>query len=150
ICIAPGAAWAIPSAQDVGAGTQQPDPVVVTLHGGANLHSPVNFSIVGGPSHRALGSIGSPSCSINPRFTDCTAPVTYTPDPGYSGDDGFTYRVGDADGTVDATASITVVSLPPPGFNATAFAPVPPGVSATLTLPGLQGTLSNPIVAQVP
>jgi Bacterial Ig domain len=144
IGIAPGQAWATPNAQGVSVGTPQDVPVEVTLHGGSNLDSPVSFSIVIGPAHGSLGSIGSPTCSFNPGVTDCTAPVTYTPDPGYSGPDAFTYRVGDADGTADATAGITVVPPPPPGYNATAFGAVDPGATATLALPGLTATLANP------
>ena len=144
IAIAPAQAWAVPSAQDVSGSALQGTSAGLTLRGGSNLDSPVSFSIVSGPSHGSLGPIGSPSCSINPGVTDCTAAVIYTPDPGYSGSDAFTYRVGDADGTVDATASIAVLPAPPPGFTDTGFTGADPGTSASLTLPGITGTLTNP------
>jgi hypothetical protein len=42
---------------------------------------------------------------------------TYTPDPGFEGDDGFTYRIVDQDGDLSNTASVTlrVANAPPPG-----------------------------------
>src|SRR5690242_9332111 len=109
IAIAPGQAWATPSAEDVSGSTLQGSSTDLTLSGESNLDSPVTFSIVTGPAHGSLGSIGSASCAINPGITHCTAPVTYTPDSGYSGPDAIIYRVGDADGTADASASITIL-----------------------------------------
>ena len=150
LAIAPAVAWAMPNAQDVSAGTAEGTAAGITLRGGSNLDSPIIFSIVSGPAHGSLGPIGSPTCTFNPGETDCTAAVIYTPDPGYSGPDSFTYSVGDSDGTVDATASIAVVPAPPPGFTDTAFTGADPGTSATLTLPGIQGTLLNPPSAAGP
>jgi hypothetical protein len=52
---------------------------------------------------------------------------TYTPNPGFEGDDGFTYRIADQDGDLSNTASVTiaVTNTPPPPaaliVNATPF-----------------------------
>ena len=68
----------------------------------------LTFSIVSGPAHGTLGSIGGAACASGSPNTD-SASVTYTPTTGYSGPDSFTYKVND--GTTDsppATATLTV------------------------------------------
>jgi hypothetical protein len=66
------------------------------------------FSIVSGPAHGSLSPIGGAACAPGSPNAD-TASVTYTPNPGFSGVDAFTYKV--SDGVLDsnaATATITV------------------------------------------
>jgi len=69
---------------------------------------PLTLIAVSDPTHgtAVINTNGTPT---NP--TDDT--ITYTPDPGYSGVDQFSYTV--SDGTNQATASVAVNVAPPPG-----------------------------------
>jgi hypothetical protein len=65
-----------------------------------------------------LPANGSLSVAVNGAFT-------YTPGPGFEGDDVFTYRIVDQDGDLSNTASvaITVASAPPPGTRTVSATP---------------------------
>jgi hypothetical protein len=74
-----------------------------------------------GPASIASNTLpanGSLSLAVNGVFT-------YTPDPGFEGDDDFTYRIVDQDGDLSNTASvaITVASAPPPGTRTVGATP---------------------------
>ncbi|GAA4594007.1 putative repeat protein (TIGR01451 family) [Actinoplanes octamycinicus] len=53
--------------------------------------------------------------------------VTYTPDPGFVGEDRFTYEIVDADGNV--ALGTVVVTVPPPSSPAPSASPSPPAPS---------------------
>jgi hypothetical protein len=63
--------------------------------------NPLAYSVVAGPTHGTLGTVGA------------TGQVIYTSHAGYSGPDSFTYRATTSDGTSNtATVSISVTSAP--------------------------------------
>ncbi len=95
-----------PSVTDTSTTTSAGQLVTVVLHGSDATGAPLTYAITGGPSHGALGPIDQGSGT-----------VTYTPGPGYSGPDSFTYQATSANGTSPtATARITVT---PAGAGAT-------------------------------
>ncbi|MDP8930095.1 MAG: choice-of-anchor B family protein, partial [Actinomycetota bacterium] len=97
-----------PTAYDVTTSTDQDTSVIVTLSGSDLESCELVFSIVTGPTHGTLSTIGNQACDPGSPNSDRAA-IAYTPDPGYSGSDSFTYRVTDGDGnTDDARVSITV------------------------------------------
>ncbi len=103
-----------PSAGDASAVTPQDTPVDVVLAGGDLLTCDLGFTIVTPPAHGSLGAITNQACAPGLPSSD-TARVTYTPAPGFSGDDVFTYRVND--GLFDsspASVFLTVQPAPPP------------------------------------
>ncbi len=112
----------LPSADAKTATTDEDAPKTVTLTGSDTEGSALTFSIVSGPSHGTLGSIGTVTCSGIP--SSCSADVIYTPAADYNGSDSFTYKVNDGtDDSNTATVSITV--------NAVNDAPVCQDVSIT-------------------
>jgi hypothetical protein len=85
-----------PTAADAAASTTEGSPVPVTLLGADPNGDTIRFRIVTPPQHGTLSAI-----------TGST--VTYTPDPGFSGADSFTYAASDgALESAAATARITV------------------------------------------
>ena len=94
-----------PVASDVSATTAQDTPVGVTLSATDADSDPLTYAVVTGPAHGTLSGTG--------------ANLTYTPTPGYSGPDTFTYRANDgqADSNL-ATASITVTPVVAPPASA--------------------------------
>jgi len=103
-----------PSAADVTAATDADTPVTVTLSGSDLTDCELTFSIVGAPSHGTLGTIANHACSPGLPMSD-TASVTYTPAPGFSGNDSFTYVVNDGtSNSSPATVRITVKPQAPP------------------------------------
>ncbi|HEY3028293.1 MAG TPA: DNA/RNA non-specific endonuclease, partial [Pyrinomonadaceae bacterium] len=81
-----------------------------------NVNNVLSFTIVTGPSHGNLGSLGASSCSNG----NCTATVTYTPGTDYNGSDSFTFRVNDGDkdsGTATVTIGVTEVNDSPVAIN---------------------------------
>ena len=85
-----------PRAADDGASTTSAAPVVVRVLD--NDEGPAGAAL-------AVASVAPPSHGAASRNTDGT--ITYTPDPGYSGVDLFTYTVR-ATGDAEATARVTV------------------------------------------
>jgi len=100
-----------PTADAQSVTTNEDTAKLITLAGSDVDGNNLSFSIVSGPTHGTLGSIGAPTCTgTTPK--SCTADVTYTPASNYNGSDSFTFKVND--GTVDssaATVSITVTAV---------------------------------------
>jgi VCBS repeat-containing protein len=98
-----------PTADSQSVSTNEDTPKTITLTGSDADGDSLTFSIVGsGPTHGALGSIGTVTCTSTAPKT-CSANVTYSPDANYNGADSFQFKVND--GKVDsdpATVSITV------------------------------------------
>ena len=72
--------------------------------------------------------------------------VTYTPDPGFSGEDAFTYTVTDDEGATDQ-ATVRVTVRPPPNRAPTAVADgydVDAGSTLTVAAPGVLGNDADP------
>lgn len=103
-----------PSAADASVTTDEDVPVDATLSGGDLLTCELAFAIVTPPAHGTLSAPADRPCTAGLPNGD-TAVVTYTPDPGFSGSDAFTYRTNDggADSGV-ATVSVTVRPGNPP------------------------------------
>lgn len=99
-----------PTADDQSVSTNEDTLKTIALSGGDADGNGLTFAIVSGPSHGALGSIGTPSCSGTPSV--CTANVDYTPSADYNGPDSFTFTTNDgSDGSTTATVTITVDSV---------------------------------------
>lgn len=96
-----------PIASALAAVTDAGHSVDVTLTATDADADPLTYSIVSGPAHGSLGAISGNR-------------TTYTPAPGYSGADSFTFKANDgqADSNV-ATVSITVNAAPPPPTTST-------------------------------
>ncbi len=81
---------------------------------------PLTFSVVASPAHGILGPVSGNT-------------VAYTPNPGYSGPDSFTFKAND--GSLDsnvATISLTDTNLPPVASDVSAG--TPGGTTKTITL----------------
>ncbi|HZR81876.1 MAG TPA: Ig-like domain-containing protein [Candidatus Binatia bacterium] len=103
-----------PTAADATATTDQGVAVDVTLSGTDVVDCELVFSIVTPPAHGSLGAIANQACSLGLPSSD-TARVTYTPAPGFSGSDSFTYKVSDSSSDSNvATVRITVKPKGPP------------------------------------
>jgi trimeric autotransporter adhesin len=107
-----------PTANATSATTPMNTAVSVPLSGSDAETCQLTFSIVTGPSHGSLGSIGNTACSAGNPNTD-SAPVTYTPTTGFSGPDSFTYKVND--GTTDSTAKTATLTVNAPAGGTFTF-----------------------------
>jgi hypothetical protein len=100
-----------PVANALSVTTNEDTAKLIALAGSDVDGNNLSFSIVSSPTHGALGSIGSVTCTgTAPK--SCSADVTYTPTLNYNGSDSFSFKVND--GTVDssaATVSITVTAV---------------------------------------
>jgi hypothetical protein len=100
-----------PAASNVSVSTPEDTAVLVTGTGTDVDGDSTTFTIVNGPAHGSLGSLGTRVCSgTAPRV--CTLSATYTPSANYNGPDTITYRVND--GTVNSstvTVNITVAAV---------------------------------------
>ncbi len=111
-----------PSVTDTSTTTGAGQPVSVVLHGTDSTGAQLTYAIIGGPSHGTLGPINQSSGT-----------VTYTPGPGYSGPDSFTYQATSNNGTSN-TATATVTVTPAASAAATGTAPPPASAAATGTV----------------
>jgi DNA/RNA endonuclease G (NUC1) len=94
-----------PGTADQSASTQEYTPVTITLQALRSNTNTLAFSVVNGPAHGSLGSMGATSCTGG----SCTATVSYTPGPNYNGPDSFTFRASDGSTNSNvSTVSITV------------------------------------------
>jgi hypothetical protein len=100
-----------PIADHVSASTNHDTPVEVVLQAADEEECDVTFAIVDPPAHGMLSSVSDDACEPGEPLNFDTARVTYTPDPGFAGDDVFTYEVNDGfqDSTPPARATVTVV-----------------------------------------
>jgi hypothetical protein len=95
-----------PTCQNVSTSTGAAEPVVIALSCSDSAGAPLTYAIDTQPSHGSLGSVAQSS-----------GEVTYTPAPGYTGPDSFSYHAISANGSsAMVTASITV--NPPPDCHA--------------------------------
>ncbi|MBI2361401.1 MAG: Ig-like domain-containing protein [Deltaproteobacteria bacterium] len=100
--------------------TDENTPVVITLTGSDPENSPLTFHIVDQPAHGTVvmtaGKVKSKSRGRKRTRSRASAPeqkVNYTPDPGYSGPDSFTFKVNNGQmDSAPATVSITVTTAP--------------------------------------
>jgi cell division septation protein DedD len=89
-----------PSATDTAADTVTGRAVTVALRGSDPTGSPLTYTITSRASHGSLGAIDQAGGS-----------VVYTPSPGYTGPDSFSYEVTSKNGT-SATATVTIKTMP--------------------------------------
>ncbi len=135
-----------PAASDNSASTDHDTPVDVELRGVDQQTCELTFAIVTPPAHGGLSAIANQTCQPGTPNVD-SAVVTYTPAPGYAGDDSFTYKVND--GVLDsntATVTITVRDAPTPIPTATAT----PQPTVTATASGAPGATATPTSGATP
>jgi Bacterial Ig domain/RTX calcium-binding nonapeptide repeat (4 copies) len=105
-----------PTCQDASASGPFDTPIDVPLSCSDPQGYPLTLSAVATPSHGTLGPFGATS-------------VTYTPNPGFSGADSFTFQATNGSASDTATASLAVRAGPPPPPGA---APPPPPAAPRL------------------
>jgi cysteine-rich repeat protein len=107
--VATGAAPSVPPvASNQSVTTPEGVAVPITLSGTDVDTCELTFAIASPPSNGMLGAITGQTCASGLPNTD-SASVTYTPNPGFSGSDSFTFPVNDGTNTsLAATVSITV------------------------------------------
>jgi hypothetical protein len=127
----------LPTANAGSASTPENTAVTVNLSAADVETCDLTFAVVTQPAHGTLGSIANQACAGAGTFTD-TAQVLYTPTPGYTGPDSFTYHVND--GTVDSTAATVTLTVNPPANQAPVANPgsatTPEDTAVTVTLSG--------------
>jgi hypothetical protein len=115
VTVAPSANTA-PMAESRTVTTEQGRPVTLSLTGRDAEQCELGFAVVTGPAGGELGAIGNGLCTPGSPNAD-TATITYTPAPGFTGTDAFSYRV--SDGALESTAaSVQIAVNPPPPSNA--------------------------------
>ncbi len=99
-----------PAADDLTVTTDANVARTITLSATDADGEALDFSIMSGPAHGALGAVSAANCGGGA----CTATVTYTPANGYEGADSFTYKANDGSNDSNAaTVSITVAHVAP-------------------------------------
>ena len=100
-----------PRAQSADVVTTPADTAVdITLRGSDADNDPLTFAINQVPTTGSVGEIGPVTCGDGL----CEADVTYTPAPGFSGDDEFSFTVNDGKATSES-AVVDVTVTPEPG-----------------------------------
>jgi len=137
-----------PVAADVSASGLPGQPLVVGLSGTDVETCELTFAIVAGPSSGALSSIAGGAC-VSGTPNDDTAHVTYTPQPGFTGSDSFTYSVTDGGGaSATAVASLTIAA-PPAGITFRSASSAANLEATTLTIPGPPGLAADDVLVAV-
>jgi Ice-binding-like/Bacterial Ig domain len=98
-----------PSVRNTSATTREGKSVRVVLHGKTVKGAPLTYRIVHRPKHGTLG-----------RINQRTGTVRYTPKPGYTGRDRFTYKATSRNGT-SKTSTVTITIKPKPKLKPPAF-----------------------------
>jgi unsaturated chondroitin disaccharide hydrolase len=106
-----------PFASDASAETQAGVPVDVVLSASDGQECELDFEIVDPPANGSLGAPSGRPCEPGAPNAD-TAVVRYTPDPGWSGSDSFTWLASDGTNESDL-ASVSLVVHPDGGGVAT-------------------------------
>ena len=101
-----------PVAMDVVTTTDQDTPVVITLMASDAEECELNFSIVDGPFGGNLSEITDIPCTRGSPNVD-KARITFTPKPGFSQADTFTFKV--SDGRVESYLATVLVTVIPKG-----------------------------------
>jgi cysteine-rich repeat protein len=96
-----------PVAASQSATTPEDAAVQISLDGTDVDTCELTFAIGTGPTNGMLSGISAEACAPGLPNTD-SASVVYTPNPGFSGGDSFTYTVSDGTVSPAATVSITV------------------------------------------
>jgi cysteine-rich repeat protein len=100
-----------PLAANQSATTAEDTPVEIPLSGTDVDTCELTFAIAAPPTNGMLAAVVNVACASGLPNTDA-ASVVYTPNPGFSGNDSFTYTVNDGTTTsLTATVSITVTPL---------------------------------------
>ena len=85
-------------------------PLTITLTASDQDDLALPFTIVTPPQHGVLSAVvPTPCVPDGTGGATCTATVTYTPTPDFSGTDSFTFRVND--GTVDSNVAVITITL---------------------------------------
>ena len=104
-----------PTAYPGSASTSAGSPVSIVLSGSDEETCELTFAVAGQPAHGSLSAPGSTACT--PTGGGATngdsAPISYTPAPGFSGTDTFTFTVSDGAAT-SAPATVTINIVTPP------------------------------------
>jgi hypothetical protein len=123
--------------------TDEDTSVAISLSGSDADDNDLTFSIVSGPSHGTLGTISTADCSA---VNTCSANVSYTPTPNYSGADSFTFKVND--GTADS--NVAIVNITVNALSATQeVARLENQVKALINAGVLNGTQGNGLLSKL-
>ncbi len=83
-------------------------PKIITLTASDEDGDSLTLKIVAVPSHGLLGPIGTKTCNGTVPNT-CSAPVTYTPNSGFTGSDSFNFTAND--GALDSNVAKVSISV---------------------------------------
>ena len=107
-----------PKCQDASVTTEMETPVAITIGAYDPYNIPFTFSIVNQPAN---GSVNIEMASVDFGAGSLSSPVfTYTPNPGFAGQDLFTYTATNDNGVVGNTATVTI-SIPTQIPSASSF-----------------------------
>jgi hypothetical protein len=104
-----------PTAVNQSLSTPEETGLPITLSG-SDVDSPnLTFAIETSPNAGTLSAITGTTCNPSGGGSSCTASVTFTPHPNFTGGDGFTFTVSDdTDVSGFATVTVTVNPVPEP------------------------------------
>ncbi len=88
--------------------TNEDTGVSITLTGTDANGDTLTFAITAVPTSGTLGTISTPVCTTTGGTSNCTATVTYTPNPGFNGTDAFTFRATDTTTLISNPATVTI------------------------------------------
>ena len=125
-----------PSASPGNVGTTAGTPVAVTLSGSDVETCELGFNVTTQPANGTIGGFSSQPCTAGSPNRD-SATVVYTPDPGFSGTDSFSFQVTDGSGaTSTATITVNVSGSNTPPSASDVSATTQAGDPVTVTLSG--------------